>query len=633
MAAGRLDVLLGLDAAEFTKGLSKADYQAQQFQKSVQQSLGSMTAGFKALVAAVSVHEIVRGFTDIVDSLDNLDEAAQSLGTTAVALSEFRRSALDSGVSAEKFDAALTKMSVKLTDAAAGGQESIETFKALGISLRNSSGQLLTTEELLGKVADKFASYKDGAEKTALAVQLFGKAGAAMIPFLNQGAEGLRKFSGVTDEAVEAGKKLQAQFDIIKANLSALGIEIATSLIPFISKMIEEFIAAEHAAGGFFGGLKLLAKQSAETLADPGAKIQKLTADLKELEATADDNHGLFGNVDNKEKIESLKKELTFLKEIQRNRALANAPGANYRQEGFQTLPGAPIPNKPNEEAKKQLDNFIKEMERAVSYEKELEGDRNKFLESAYREGLISIKDYYDARRAIVQEAAANTVKDYDRMIAAEKSFQAHGAKTPEEVTVSQGKVNELMDKRAKVTRDAGQATIELGIAERQTGDAFARQLQDINAQILELTGHLEAAAKIRFDNQFKTLRNQLTAAGDTKGLADVDRLEKLRVAQGAFDDAKTKSQEITDALQNTEARLAVSRQAGAITELGQLQLLGEARKATVAQMEEVVSAQERIAAASDNPKLKLQAQQARHCTRATRRRGRSARGQVQFDL
>lgn len=346
MAAGRLDVLMGLDAAEFTKGLTKAEYSAQQFQKSVTSSFSSLGNLLKGVVAAVTVREIVQGFTEIVGSLDDLDEAAQALGTTAVALSEFRRSALDSGVSAEKFDGALTKLSVKLTDAASGGAESIEVFKSLGINLKNSSGQLLTTEELLGKVADKFSTYRDGAEKTALAVALFGKAGAAMIPFLNQGADGLRKFSGVTDEAVEAGKKLQAQFDVIKANLSALGIEIATALIPFISKMIEEFIAAKNAAGGFFGGLKLLAQQSAETLADPGAKIEKLRGELEELKKTAEESQGLFGNVDNQEKIKSLERELKFLKEIQRNRALANA-GTPYGNEGRMALLSAPIPNAP----------------------------------------------------------------------------------------------------------------------------------------------------------------------------------------------------------------------------------------------------------------------------------------------
>lgn len=353
MAAGRLDVLMGLDAAEFTKGLSKAEYETQKFQKSIQSSFGSIGTLLKTAFAAVTVHEIVQGFVAITGSLDDLDEAAQALGTTAVALAEFRRSALDSGVSAEKFDASLTKLAVKATDAASGGKESAAVFAAMGVTLKNTSGQIKTTDELLGEVANKFQGYADGAEKTALAVALFGKAGAAMIPFLNQGAEGLKKFSGVTKESVEAAKQLQAQFDIIKAGLSALGIELATSIIPVLSKMIQEFFAARDAAGGFFGGLRLLAKQSAETLADPGAKIQELNAELAALQATAEQSHGLFGDVDNKERIASLQSELKFLKELQRNRALANA-GTPYGNEGRQALGRAPIPDAGDDKKKKE---------------------------------------------------------------------------------------------------------------------------------------------------------------------------------------------------------------------------------------------------------------------------------------
>jgi hypothetical protein len=41
---------------------------------------------------------------------------------------------------------------------------------------RNANGQLRSTDDVLLDVADKFASYEDGAAKAALAQEVFGNA-------------------------------------------------------------------------------------------------------------------------------------------------------------------------------------------------------------------------------------------------------------------------------------------------------------------------------------------------------------------------------------------------------------------------------------------------------------------------
>jgi hypothetical protein len=381
MATGRLDVLLGLDAAQFTTGLTKATREAEKFQSSLVSSAKKFGA---FLGTTVGVGAVVEGFRRIVGALDDLDEASQALGVSAVALSEFRRAAGESGVNAEKFDVALTKLNVKLVDAASGGKQSAATFQALGIAVKNSSGQIKTTEELLGEVANKFQGYRDGAEKSALAVELFGKAGAAMIPFLNQGADGIRKFTGVTQETIDAAKKLQAQFDELKAGIQQFALGLARDLIPFLTKTIQEFNAARDAAGGFLGALGLLAKQSAETLNDPGAKIGELTTKLEALRKEAATPlpstfvDALIGGPRAAEfvdaDIKAIEKELKFLKELQRNRALTNF-SADYSNEGRNTLKAAPVvPTLDTKKTKKDVDEYAKHLEQlAKSYQSYVE--------------------------------------------------------------------------------------------------------------------------------------------------------------------------------------------------------------------------------------------------------------------
>jgi hypothetical protein len=445
--AGRLDVSLGLDAAQFTRGLGNAVKETEKFQTSLNNSAASIG---KFLATTISVGAVVEGFRRIVGALDDLDEASQALGVGAVALAEYRRAANESGIASEKFDAALTKLNVKLVDAAGGGKESVAAFKTLGIELRSSSGQLKTTEEVLGEVANKFQSYRDGAEKSALAVALFGKAGAAMIPFLNQGADGLRKMTGVSEEALAAARKLQAQFDTLKGGLQDLGTAIAVGVMPFLSKMIEEMLAAHRAAGSLLGALGLLAKQSAETLADPGKKIGEITEELKKLQQARDDFNsgarrpGLAELLDTDANIEALKKEKKFLQELQRNRALVNN-SADYSNEGFRFLRPAPIIPKdggPDKKKKKDIDDnteafarYVQQLAAGLEKEQELTEvqkanliiEQNRFgvLIPQQKEVLIGLAARLDAEKEF-DRVIKHNAEQQNRILQENERFQTN---------------------------------------------------------------------------------------------------------------------------------------------------------------------------------------------------------------
>ena len=70
----------------------------------------------------------------------------------------------------------------------------MQTFKDLGIQIKDSAGNLRQPNAIFEDVAEIFHNTEDGAAKTALAVELFGKSGAALIPMLNDGKSGLQAF-------------------------------------------------------------------------------------------------------------------------------------------------------------------------------------------------------------------------------------------------------------------------------------------------------------------------------------------------------------------------------------------------------------------------------------------------------
>ena len=145
------------------------------------------------LGAALSLGALVAAGKAALDTADNLSKLSQKTGISVESLSLLKPIAEQSGVSLEGLAKGMQKLATAMVEAAGGGKEQIEVFSRLGVSVKDAAGQLRPTEDVLLDLADAFAAMPDGAEKSALAVKLFGKSGVELIPFLNQGRAGIEE--------------------------------------------------------------------------------------------------------------------------------------------------------------------------------------------------------------------------------------------------------------------------------------------------------------------------------------------------------------------------------------------------------------------------------------------------------
>jgi hypothetical protein len=115
--------------------------------------------------------------------------------------------------------------------------------------VKTGNGSASVVDEIL-KVSDQFAAATDGAQKTALAVQAFGKSGQAMIPFLNQGSEAIR---GQMQEADRLGLTIGAKFaanadqfndnmERMKLAFKGLSLQIVEEALPSWNRWSEAFL-------------------------------------------------------------------------------------------------------------------------------------------------------------------------------------------------------------------------------------------------------------------------------------------------------------------------------------------------------------------------------------------------------
>lgn len=132
----------------------------------------------------------------------DISDLAERTGVAAETLQALDFGAKLAGVEVGELAQSLGALSKGALAATKGGGEAQKAWAKTGVSLRDSNGDLKTADALMVEVADTFAGMPEGVEKTALAMQLFGRSGAGLLPFLNQGGA---KIAELRDEAVELG--------------------------------------------------------------------------------------------------------------------------------------------------------------------------------------------------------------------------------------------------------------------------------------------------------------------------------------------------------------------------------------------------------------------------------------------
>ncbi|MEE9481209.1 MAG: phage tail tape measure protein [Kiloniellales bacterium] len=200
--------------------------------------LGGIAGGvFKSLI------------TNMTDATDKAAKTARAVGVTVGQLQELNFAAELSGGSANDVTKILGQLAKAGREATKGTKTFVEAFADLGVKAEDSQGKLRPTMELLGDVSDRFKGMTDGSEKTALAMKLFGRSGAKMIPFLSEGRSGLAKMAKEANRlgivlSEGAAKKSERLTDaMLRAKSAVQGVRnrIAVALLPTLNNMLEGF--------------------------------------------------------------------------------------------------------------------------------------------------------------------------------------------------------------------------------------------------------------------------------------------------------------------------------------------------------------------------------------------------------
>lgn len=220
---------------------------------------GSLQGVMAGLGATLSVAAFSAAIKQAIDYADHLNDLAKQTGIAVETLGGLGYAAAQTGTSLEAIAKGSAKLATLMADAAAGGEKANRVFDAMGVSVKNADGSLKAIDESLFEIADRFEGYQDGAEKAALANQIFGeRMGAQLIPLLDEGgtklrelAEEYQKYGGITADTAARADSFNDTLAKLSMMTGALWRTVASALLPTLQTLAAMFVEARDKAGGF----------------------------------------------------------------------------------------------------------------------------------------------------------------------------------------------------------------------------------------------------------------------------------------------------------------------------------------------------------------------------------------------
>ncbi len=250
----QLFVELKLSADNFNNGLRAAQREAKEFEKVLKPSIKLAEDIGKplALMGTAIAGAFLLAAKSAADYGDEISSAAEKTGLTVGELSKLKYAADQQQTSFEGVTTGLKFLSKALFAAGTGSKEQAVLFKALGVEVKTASGGIRPMNDVLLDVAERFKALPDGAEKSALAMKLFGKAGTELIPFLNSGSDGIRKLTDraqemglvLTEAQAKMGREFNDALKNVTASVQGMALSVGSALLPTMLKLAESATSA-----------------------------------------------------------------------------------------------------------------------------------------------------------------------------------------------------------------------------------------------------------------------------------------------------------------------------------------------------------------------------------------------------
>lgn len=216
----------------------------------LKRQLRGLAVGWRSLLATAAGAQLAKIFTvNFAKAADEAAKFSKAIGISIQAYQGLTHAAELNGATQENVNKALPQLAKRSAEAADGQKKQMIAFARLGVSVKDATGRLKSADRLFLEVADGMLNLRDEGRRTQIAMDLFGRTGATLMPTFLRGSKGIRaamleaKQLGIvlSKEQAKIAENFNDEMLRARSVLKAVRNQIAVRLLPAITKNIRAF--------------------------------------------------------------------------------------------------------------------------------------------------------------------------------------------------------------------------------------------------------------------------------------------------------------------------------------------------------------------------------------------------------
>ena len=213
-------------------------------------SVAGLVGSLRTLGGVLIGSALIRGMrtfiTQTITMGDELDKASLQVGLSSTELQSWGFAADRAGVDARAMHQSLMRLQRGAFEAANGNRRYAQTFRRLGVNVRDGNGNLRSANDLMLQMADGLGNLDNASERVAISQILMGRSGARLLPMFADGSEGIRQLQerfrqlggGMSQDFVRQSAAAQDALTDFGVAFDGLKTTLASQVLPALTAMI-----------------------------------------------------------------------------------------------------------------------------------------------------------------------------------------------------------------------------------------------------------------------------------------------------------------------------------------------------------------------------------------------------------
>lgn len=187
---------------------------------------------------------------DTAKYADDVMVLSTQFGLSTDTIQEFQYMAELTDTSLETITGSLSKLTKNMQSASKGTGDTYEAFKALGVEITDSNGELRDSEDVFNDVIDALGQMDNQTQADAYAMQIFGKSAMELNPLIAAGSDAINEYAQeahdmgyvLDNETLQSLGDLDDSMQRSQNALNAVKNQIGQALAPVIADITEAFV-------------------------------------------------------------------------------------------------------------------------------------------------------------------------------------------------------------------------------------------------------------------------------------------------------------------------------------------------------------------------------------------------------